>query len=404
MKAVIFALALCVLAVSAQELKLDAMPQFPSSSLLEVGATVDGPETNILTGKPLTVPIIEDPFAKATGGAEANELARITQVLTYEPPSAALPPSNAADKLDILEILDADKIAAAKALKAKLAADKVKAAQAAKLAKVKAAAKAAKIAAENAVKIAKAKIIADRAAAAKKNAAKTAGTKAVKADAKKKVEAVKNAKAKAKATKEAKAKSKKDAKAASSGKKADKKADAKVDLQKSLSKACAASKKDQAGKDKCAKDVKACLKKNAKDTSVCSKQFKPAKKSLLEADSEDSDSISMSELKSKVHKLEGLIDRAHKIEAELPLKEQKLQALRNSLHQKALEQAKKIAQAKVDQQAQLLGNVDSKLSLLQEKLAKLSNAKQMLGSSIESLKEVATGNQVDAALIEKLEN
>jgi len=73
-----------------------------------------GPDNDILNGKPLKVPIIVDPFAKAPGSEAAEVMDRITQVLTMEPPSAAEPIVPAEDQIDILEVLDVAAKAVAK--------------------------------------------------------------------------------------------------------------------------------------------------------------------------------------------------------------------------------------------------------------------------------------------------
>lgn len=93
------------------------VPQFPRLAEVDASAAVVamGPDNNILNGKPLKVPIIVDPFAQEPGSDAAQELDRITSVLTMEPPSAAQPKAVAADQVDILEVLDR----AAKAAKAK---------------------------------------------------------------------------------------------------------------------------------------------------------------------------------------------------------------------------------------------------------------------------------------------
>jgi len=107
--AVLFAV-LCLAAFARAEsgITLEDMPAFPRLAEVEDKTEVvaTGPDNNILNGKPLKVPIIEDPFAQAPGSDAAKTLDRITQVLTMEPPSAAIPKA-ATDEVDILEVLDA---------------------------------------------------------------------------------------------------------------------------------------------------------------------------------------------------------------------------------------------------------------------------------------------------------
>jgi len=111
MKAIaLFFTVMCLAAFANAEagVTLEDLPAFPRLAEVEdkteVAAT--GPDNNILNGKPLKVPIIEDPFAQAPGSDAAKTLDRITQVLTMEPPSAAIPKA-ATDEVDILEVLDA---------------------------------------------------------------------------------------------------------------------------------------------------------------------------------------------------------------------------------------------------------------------------------------------------------
>jgi hypothetical protein len=116
-------LAVCVAGVASQA-DLHDLPEFPRLAEVDAstGVVAQGPDNNILNGKPLKVPIIVDPFAQEPGSDAAQELERIQSVLTMEPPSAAQPKAVAADQVDILEVLD--RAAEAAKAKAKKAAQK----------------------------------------------------------------------------------------------------------------------------------------------------------------------------------------------------------------------------------------------------------------------------------------
>jgi len=103
--------------------------QTTGGALIETG--VNGPDNHILRGNALVVPIIDDPFAEVP--EVEDELGKIAEVLTYQPPAADLPPAAPVGKIDILEILDADEIAKKNQLAAKLAKKKGKREAAAKV-------------------------------------------------------------------------------------------------------------------------------------------------------------------------------------------------------------------------------------------------------------------------------
>jgi len=234
------------------------VPHFPQ--LAEIGSTstvvAAGPDNNILNGKPLKVPIIVDPFAQEPGSDAAQELNRITEVLTMEPPSAAEPKPVAADQVDILEVLD-------------------------------------------------------RAAAAAKKAAK---------------------------------------------KKAQKK-----------------------------------------------QQKLQQKQAIKQAESGSPALRDMKAVKAEIKTLKELIDKAQKIQSELPKKKARLEKLKKKLHKAAAKQAKKLAGKKAGAQTKIANDVAAKIHTLKAKLKKLEAAKQLLNKSIDGLKKVASGNAVNPALIQEIE-
>lgn len=76
------------------------------SADVDLDLEAEGPHNNILTGKPLFVPIIDDPFTPPAETPPAEVFRQIRHVMTREPPSAADTPPPAVDAVDILEVLD----------------------------------------------------------------------------------------------------------------------------------------------------------------------------------------------------------------------------------------------------------------------------------------------------------
>jgi hypothetical protein len=115
-KLVLAVLVALLAGVALAQVDLHDLPQFPS--LVEVSAeaeaAAEGPDNNILTGAPLKVPVIDDPFQEDPGVDPAKELETLERVFTFEPPSAASPKAVSPDAVDILEVLDRAAIEAKK--------------------------------------------------------------------------------------------------------------------------------------------------------------------------------------------------------------------------------------------------------------------------------------------------
>jgi len=111
----------------------------------------------------------------------------------------------------------------------------------------------------------------------------------------------------------------------------------------------------------------------------------------------------MSEVKKEIAALSELIQKANKIQSELPNKTKRLEALKAKLHKAATKGAQKLAGKKAAAEQKVAGDVAGKIKSLNEKLAKLENAKKQLTQSIGDLKKVESGAAVSPALIEAVE-